>query len=162
MRVNSIQNKNSQSFGMAFRLKGSGAKQLAEKFHAYSDPKIAEQSFIKDYIKPLQKLSTDFVYDGENLIVHDVQHGRVFNVLDSSPIVSSYKNATKVDYPIKDLNSNAKAYTVFYPNGKNPEIIGEGLNTKFAMAKEIGKDLEGQNLSETVQETASRLQNLFG
>ena len=52
------QNNNSQSFGMAFKVTGSGSKKLAQKFHSYSDPMLAEKHFIQDIGEPLQKLKS--------------------------------------------------------------------------------------------------------
>lgn len=45
---------------MAFRVNGyKGAKALAEKFHSFSDPAVAEKYFVKDVVKPLEKVKSD-------------------------------------------------------------------------------------------------------
>ncbi len=59
---------NNQSF-TGFRLKGNGAKALAEKF--VSNPEY-EKTFTRRIINPLKKINTDVIYDGEDVFVKNI------------------------------------------------------------------------------------------
>ena len=70
--MNIQQTNSSPAFGMAFHLTDyKAAKRLAQKFHGYSDPNYAEARFVKDVVKPLEKVKSEVLYDGNDVIVID-------------------------------------------------------------------------------------------
>ena len=166
MRINNVQN--GQNFGMAFKLKGNGALNLAERFHMHSDPKVAEKAFVDKFISPLQKLKSDVIYDGSHVVVHDAMSAKAYEVLDKNPTVGKYLDKTTINYDVKSIgvNKDQNSYGKLYGDDKKlPDISSlknEGLERKLLIAREIAEDLDSKIPNvETPKDTASRLKNLF-
>ena len=62
MNITPVQN-NSQSFGMAFKLKGDGAKKLATFLEEVAPS--TSNHVMEDLIKPIHPLKTNVIYDGQ-------------------------------------------------------------------------------------------------
>lgn len=166
MKVNGVHN--GQNFGMAFKLKGDGAINLAARFHSYSDPKIAEKAFVDKFISPLQKLKSDVVYDGSHVVVHDAMSAKAFEVLDKDPNIGKYLDKTTISYDVKSIgvNVDSNSYMKLYGDTKDvPDISSlknDELERKLLIAKEIAEDLDSKIPTiETQKDTASRLKNVF-
>ena len=148
MNVSPVQNNNSQSFGMAFRLKGDGAKKLATLLE---DVNSKEASHITDdLIKPIHELKTaDVIYDGKDVTITPVRTFKssfedfdVLVVSDKKPGVSNYMNRSSVKYYVgKD-----DYCVVDYPERKELSSLEEktSLGQKFLNAREIVKDMDKQ------------------
>ena len=157
MNVSPVQNNNSQSFGMAFKLKGDGAKKLATLLE---DVNSKEASHITDdLIKPILELKTAdviydvfvffFIYDGKDVTITPVRTFKssfedfdVLVVSDKKPGVSNYMNRSSVKYYVgKD-----DYCVVDYPERKELSSLEEktSLGQKFLNAREIVKDMDKQ------------------
>lgn len=166
MRVSNVQY--GQNFGMAFKLKGMGADALAEHFHSFSDPKVAEKAFVKEFVEPLKKLKSDVIYDGSNVVVHDSKSAKAFEILDAKPNTSAYKGKTTMDYEVKALGvrGNRDSYSILYGNEKDlpdsSKFEFPGFERQLAIAKEIAADLDRHIPTvESQKDTANRLKNLY-
>lgn len=133
MNVTPVQNNNSQSFGMAFKLKGDGARKLAtllEETNAATNKRVME-----DLIAPIHSLKTEVVYDGKNVSVG----GRVVSERCPAPMPGSdYKD---LQYVLED----GKVYHVIYDSPKNNLLDvyeGNPLMQKLFNAREIAKDMD--------------------
>lgn len=173
MNVNPVQN-NSQSFGMALRLKDDAAKKIAESFYQLRDPKFARDCFIKHIADPIQQLKTDVIYDGKKVLVLDKND--VIEVLDNNkspylPFSDDGKRTMKFHIA---RNGKPEIYAVPMPKHEFTFALTTGDELKLMAAREIGKDLDIKALKlsekefETAQkqnkinETAKYLQDLFG
>lgn len=67
MNVTPVQNNNSQSFGMAFKLKGDGAKKLATALEEVSSEHAPR--FEKNVLDKIHASKTDVIYDGKDVII---------------------------------------------------------------------------------------------
>ena len=166
MNVNLIQSNSTQSFGMAFRVKGDGAKKLAETF---VDAPNTEKYVMKNIIKPIQDLKTEVIFDGENAVVKTAS-GREIDVFPKEPVAMP-NNAKDIQYVTGD-----GVYQVVYSRPKNiASIRTQDPTVKMLFnAKEIAKDIDAKmvekaytktkNLSreEQIEQKAKQLQDLFG
>ncbi len=162
MRVNSVQN--SQNFGMAFRLNGEGAKKLAEKFHNFSDPGIAESYFVKNFVKPVEKFKSEVIYDGKDVFVRDHLTADIYQVANKKPLV----DGASVFYSVKNKAKNDMLFKVDYwtkedvPNLKEMSSTND-METRLNYAKEIVKEMgKKEHTVETTEETAERLNKIYG
>ena len=181
------QNNGFQSFGMAFKVNANGAKKLAENFHSYSDPMIAEKYFMQDIGEPLKKLKSKVTYDGERVFVENESGTKLYEVLDNnrncmepfSPAESDYR---RIGFHVKEKGSDAvSVYNIDYsePQNKisglsNTLALTSDDQLKLLCAKEIATDLDriaakqsqetyANNLKEkAINETANRLSEIFG
>ncbi len=165
MQVNGV--NSTPNFGMSFRLKGSGAYSLAHKFHCFSDPKIAEAHFAKDYIKPLEKLKSEIIYDGRSVIIQDPNHASAIEVLDKAPEIKPFKDMFSAHFYTKSIGlENDTGYHVKLYKNKEDIPDFERLSApekQLKIAKEIGEELDkfGTKSVESTQDTARRLENLY-
>ncbi len=162
MRVNSIQN--SQNFGMAFRVNAEGAKKLAEKFHGFSDPRIAEADFVKRFVKPVEHFKSEVIYDGKDVFVRDHKTADIYEVASGKPLVDD----TAVFYPVKNKAKNDLLFKVeYYSKDRVPDIKkmsdSNDMETRLNYAKEIMREIGfHDNTVESVEETAERLNKIYG
>lgn len=159
MRVENVQS--GQNFGMAFKLKGDGAKKLAEKFHSYSDPSIAEESFVKKFVKPVEKFKSEVIYDGKDVFVKDHETSDIYKVMDEvKPVV----DGSSAYYSVRNKVNNDLLFRVeYFDAGKVPEILAENaVEKKLKYAMEIIKEMgRKEKKYETKEETAGRLAKLY-
>lgn len=138
MNVSPVQN-NSQSFGMAFKLKGDGAKKLAT-FLEEANP-ATNKYLMEDLIKPINELkTTDVVYDGKKVLINGKPF---FSVSDCRPEVFpglktliSYSFEDGSDYWVKykyDVSQNLRDFPKSHP-----------LLRKLFNAREIAKDIDAK------------------
>ena len=149
MNISPVQNNNSQSFGMAFRLKGNGAKELATLLEEIGP---SEASHItEDLIKPIHELKTaDVIYDGRDVTIKQINNlkssswddDEVLVVSDKMPDVTNYMNCSSVKYYV-DKDDYC---VVNYPGLKDLSSLGENtiLGQKLLNAREIVKDMDEQ------------------
>ncbi len=181
------QNNNSQSFGMALKISSDGAKKLAEKFHSYSDPMIAEKYFMQDIGEPINKLKSKVLYDGKRVIVEDEAGLKSYEVLDNNvgtmmPFSPKESNYRTIGFHVKEIGADeTSVYRVNYPEPQNKGgglsntlALASGDNLKLLCAREIATDMDKiaakqaeQAYTNTlkgkaVEETASRLAEIFG
>lgn len=154
---------NSQSFGMAFRINGyNGAKRLAQKIHGYNDPKLAEGFFVKDVVKPLEKIKSEVVYDGNDVFVIDGVTKDKYKVLYHGDYRLSKDNGVRSYY----VHSNGKEQTVDVPTS-NDEFYKPFSEDEFTAGVRIAAYLDSldwlrrQHATESVEETAGRLYSLY-
>ncbi len=165
MQVNGV--NSTPNFGMSFRLKGTGASSLAGKFHGFSDPKIAEAHFAKDYIKPLEKLKSEIIYDGRSVIIQDPHHASAIEVLDKAPEIKTFKDMFSARFYTKSIGlENDTGYHVKLYKNKEDIPDFERLSAperQLKIAKEIGEQLDnsGTRTTESLQDTANRLKDLY-
>lgn len=166
MNINPVQNNNSQSFGMAFKLKGDGAKRLATLLEE-TNP-ATNKHIMDDLIAPINSLKTEVVYDGENVIVGALK------VSDTSPVgmPGTYKH--DLQYPI---DNGKHVYHVWYKEPKKRLIDvyeAHPLMQKLFNAREIAKDMDAKAAQKAynvqmaaekqarIDEEAKKLQDMFG
>ena len=149
MNVSPVQNNNSQSFGMAFRLKGDGAKKLATLLDEVAS---SEASHItEDLIKPIHELKTaDVIYDGKDVSIKQLNYkpslfgadDEVLVVSDKRPSVSNYDNSSSVKYYVGENDY----LLVNYPKRQELSSLEENteLGQKLLNAREIIKDMDKQ------------------
>lgn len=165
MKVNGVQS--TPNFGMSFRLKGSGANNLACKFHSFSDPQIAEAHFVKDYIKPLQKLKSEVIYDGRSVIIQDPYHASAIEVLDKPPVIEEYKGSIFAKFKAKFIgveNDRDEFLKIYAKKEDIPDFERlQSPERQLRIAREIGEALDdfGKPVVETTQDTTRRLENLY-
>ena len=140
----SIQKTNcSPAFGMAFRVNGyKGAKALAEKFHSFSDPAVAEKYFVKDVVKPLEKVKSDVLFDGTDVFVIDGYTKDKYKLLNEMPV----KTDKAVKYPVQHEGKKT-TFDIFH-NG----TVDEVQTDKF----KIGVKIAELNLSESLCQKAPK------
>lgn len=177
MNVNTVQNNNSQSFGMAFRLKGDGAKQLATHLESVG-PKEASY-IIEDLIKPIHELKTvDVIYDGSSsvLIKNIAKDNSTWEVIDKAPSPDTTNHSVR--YPIRDISRDGliKDLIINYSSYKPLSDLNKNshFEQRLLNAREIAKELDRQNAlkaheAQQVAERAARieakakeLQDLYG
>ncbi len=148
MNISPVQNNNSQSFGMAFRLKGDGAKKLATLLEEVNSKEASH--ITDDLIKPIHELKTaDVIYDGKDVTITPVRTFKssfedfdVLVVSDKKPGVSNYMNRSSVKYYVgKD-----DYCVVDYTERKELSSLEEktSLGQKLLNAREIVKDMDKQ------------------
>ena len=179
MNVSSVQNNNSQSFGMALKLKGNGAKKLAESFHDAKAPKTAEKIFMEEIAEPIQRLKSEVIYDGKRVLVKDANNPD--NVLE---VLSSNRDSFHMDedfsllYAHVNKDGAGKKYKIHYDSNFD-QVYDElyshsGNDLKFRIAREIARDMDAKAAQNaysasrsaeeqaSIDETAKKLQDLFG
>ena len=181
MNINTVQYNNNQSFGMSFKLKGNGAEKIAKSFSNCKNVENAEKYFMDYIAKPIQKLKSEVIYDGEKVFVKAHNSEKTIEVLDDGlnghiPWVSS--DFRSINFNIK--SDDAYAYSVLYgePQNKVDGIINilelsSGDELKLICAREIAKDMDAvaakkayEIQSETakemfIKEKTQQLQELF-
>lgn len=156
MNIVPVQNNNSQSFGMAFKLKGDGAKKLATVLDEIS-PDYASR-FEKSVLDKIHTSKTPVIYDGENVIIH-TSKGVVYNrpcsgeefmhliVSDKIPVAIPNTNDKLLQY----IANEGNVQHIFKINYDKPQkymnvaggvITGHPLMQKLFNAKEILKVLD--------------------
>lgn len=148
MNVSPVQNNNSQSFGMAFKLKGDGAKKLATLLEEVNSKEASH--ITEDLIKPIHELKTaDVIYDGKDVTITPVRTFKssfedfdVLVVSDKKPGVSNYMNRSSVKYYV-DKDDYC---VVDYTERKELSSLEEktSLGQKLLNAREIVKDMDKQ------------------
>lgn len=163
MNITPVQN-NSQSFGMAFKLKGDGAKKLAAFLEETNS--ATNRHVMEDLIKPINALKTEVVYDGRNVLI-----GK--NSVSERLPVAAGSNGTILKYR---LNGGSDVYHIIYdvPQGLVNIHERHPFMQQLFNAKEIAKDIDRiaakqayktQKIADKdarIEEKAKELQNLFG
>lgn len=174
MNISSVQN-NSQSFGMSLSLIKRGPENLAAKFHNSRVPEFREDKFTHEVINAVKDLKSKLIYDGSKVFVKPANH------LDGDVVEITLSNKAKASASDKGrfglLSNNARWENNHYQSmdEEDMELLG-----KFKKARDLAvfydkKEAErvasrNQFLSqytngrpqESVEETANRLQNLYG
>ncbi len=143
----------SPAFGMAFRVNNyKGAKALAEKFHSFSDPVVAEKAFVKEVVKPLEKVKSDVLFDGTDVFVIDGYTKDKYKLLDEMPVTHN----NTVMYPVQHEGKNT-TFDVY--KGADEEVPKD----KFKIGVKIAEFIESfrKPLVESTEETAGRLYSLY-
>lgn len=163
MNITPVQN-NSQSFGMAFKLKGDGAKKLATFLEEVAPS--TSNHVMEDLIKPIHPLKTNVIYDGQDVIVAGKK------VSDKAPVAMPGTDYKDLQYLLGD-----DVYHVKYAVPKNKLIdvyTGHPLTQTLFNAKEIAKDMDVKAATQTyeaqvtagkqtrIEESAKKLQDLYG
>lgn len=177
MNVSPVQNNNSQSFGMAFKLKGDGAKKLATLLEEVNSKEAYH--ITEDLIKPIHSSKTaDVIYDGKDVTINPIKnlkssswdYDEVMAVSDKKP---TYMYASTAKYDLSDSND---FIMVDYPERKELSSLEEktSLGQKLLNAREIVQDMdkraakeayEAQQLAEKkarIDAKAKELQDLYG
>ena len=106
--------QNNQSFGMAFRLQGNGAKKMATSIVESKVPQTTNDFFVNQIIEPIQKLKSEVIYDGEKVLVKNEelkktlqlwQEHNIFNE-DIIEAVEKYLGITEVENYDEDEDYN--------------------------------------------------------
>ena len=180
------QNNNSQSFGMALKLRGNAARNLAEDFASCTNPKQAEEYFINHIAKPIEDLKSKVLYDGKRVIVEDETGLKAYEVLDNNvspmmPFQPKESHFRQIGFHVKEIGAdNVSVYTVNYRAPQNRGgisstlALSRGDELKLLCAKEIGKDLDriaAENAQKAysdtakqkaIEETTDKLNKMFG
>lgn len=182
MDITSVQNN--QSFGMAFRLQGNGAKKIATSIVESKEPKAIEDFFVRQIADPIQKLKSEVIYDGEKVLVknEELKKGSVIEVLDDNhsgfrPFSPQEARFREFGFHV-NVDGERRVYTIRYPEQNrslnNSLVMLDGDDCKLVCAREIAKDLDAQlakktyeaetarEKAETIQNTANKLLNLYG
>lgn len=183
MNVSPVQNNNSQSFGMAFHLKGDGAKKLATLLDDVNP--VSKKHIMEDLIYPIRGLKSKVTYDGNRVTVEPPEGFKITELSDLKFDNEEFI-ATTGDRPYCSTGSTqyvsfpvgvGRRYDVKYPN--NVEDISRfaeplSLSQKLLSAREIAKDLDSRAAKKAyensakalkqarVDELAKKLQDLFG
>lgn len=188
MNVTPTQN-NSQSFGMAYRMKGDASKRIAEEILEFSFPKIEQDYFVNKLAKPLRELTTEVIADGEKVFIEHPVTKQRYEVLDHSPWQTKNSNCKEIHYPLS-LVKNPKLegigevyapHAVQYSESQNigkpawdAAFVYKGMMRKHIVALEVAKDFDRiaaakaqDAAAKTSHNTetnkiASKLQELFG
>ena len=160
MRVNSVQNE--PKFGMAFRVNAEGAKKLAEKFHGFSDPRIAEADFAKCFVKPVENFKSYVIYDGKDVFVRDHLTGDIYQVMKDKPLIDSDTDSA-LYYQLKNKAKHDSFIRVEYFKSDNfPDLhniqSADDVEIKLSYAKEIVKEMD----RESIEDTTARLNKIYG
>lgn len=164
MNITPVQN-NSQSFGMAFKLKGDGAKKLAAFLEETNS--ATNRHVMEDLIKPINALKTEVVYDGRDVLIGQD------SVSECLPVAMPGSNNKILRYR---LNGGSDVYHIIYdvPQGLVNIYERHPFMQQLFNAKEIAKDMgkisaaqayKTQQAAEKqarIEETAKKLQDLFG
>lgn len=102
MNIRPVQN-NSQSFGMAFKLKGDGAKKLAAFLEETNS--ATNRHVMEDLIKPINALKTEVVYDGRDVLIGQD------SVSECLPVAMPGSNNRILRYR---LNGGSDVYHIIY------------------------------------------------
>lgn len=169
MNVTPVQNNNSQSFGMAFKLKNNGARNLAAALEATTSEYASK--FEKDVLGKIHASKTDVIYDGENVIIKanskDV-YGNSWHpekitdliVSDQIPVLVPSTNQKILQYTAKDNYAAPHVFKVCYDNPQNILDVSKhnSLMQKLFNAKEIIKRLEADaaNRAYKTEQAAAR------
>lgn len=153
--MNIQRTSSSPAFGMAFRLSNyKAAKALAQKFHSYSDPAVAEKYFVKDVVKPLENVKSDVLYDGNDVFVIDGFTKDKYKLLDAFSTSNGNRNSYMVE------QNGIKSKLDIYGDDKSyAPMVEDKFTTGVRIAKFL--DFLRKPGSETVDETAGRLFSLF-
>ena len=183
MNISPVQNNNSQSFGMAFHLRGNGAKKLAETFNNTSDPDAVTRYFMERVAEPIQKLKSEVLYDGDKVLVKDTANsGDIVEILDTNyGTMRPFSDSRKSLCMHVNMHGENDIYRIFYPVSENEfsrlsyELaLAQGDDLKLRLAREIAKDMDKKAAQKTydaaqkaakqarVDELAKNLQDLFG
>lgn len=163
MNITPVQN-NSQSFGMAFKLKGDGAKKLAAFLEETNS--ATNRHVMEDLIKPINALKTEVVYDGRDVLI-----GK--NSVSERLPVAAGSNGTILKYR---LNGGSDVYHIIYdvPQGLVNIHERHPFMQQLFNAKEIAKDMDrvaAQKAYEAqqaavkqvcIEKAAKKLQDLYG
>lgn len=165
MNVSPVQNNTSQSFGMAFKLKGDGARKLATFLEETNS--ATNKHVMEDLIAPINSLKTEVVYDGENVMIDKL------SVSERLPVAMPNTNNKDLQYV---LDGGEYVYHVIYNNPQMFLDVAEShpLMQKLFNAREIAKDVDAKAAQKAYQtqmttekeariaEKAKKLQDLFG
>ena len=160
MNIRPVQN-NSQSFGMAFKLKGDGAKKLAAFLEETNS--ATNRHVMEDLIKPINEV----VYDGRDVLIGQD------SVSECLPVAMPGSNNRILRYR---LNGGSDVYHIIYdvPQGLVNIHERHPFMQQLFNAKEIAKDMGKISAAEAyktqqaaekqarIEETAKKLQDLFG
>lgn len=160
MNISSIQNNYSQTFGMGFRLKGNGAKKLAENFNNSCNPVEAEKRFNSLIIEPLKKVKSEVICDGENVFVKSPNND-MYKVLAGNCI----QRDKKISYPVKNEKGVKGFFDVEYQkrtDKPNHSVPVHELEEKIIYAAEIAKEMDKISAnSEAGGKIANRFKDIF-
>lgn len=166
MNINPVQNNNSQSFGMAFKLKGDGAKRLATLLEE-TNP-ATNKHIMDDLIAPINSLKTEVVYDGKDVMIYGL------SVSKRPPVAMPRTNKTDLQYV---LDNGEHVYHIKYkkPQKKFVDFCeAHPLIQKLFNAREIAKDMDAKAAQKAynvkmaaekqarIDEEAKKLQDMFG
>ncbi len=166
MNVSPVQNNTSQSFGMAFRLKGDGAKKLAT-FLEETSP-VTNKRVMEDLIAPINSLKTEVVYDGKNVLIDGC------SVSERCPVAMPNTNNRDLQYLLNDgedvVHIKYKEPKTFLLDVYEPYPLMQKLFNAREIAKEIDarsaqKAYQTQMIAEKearIADKAQQLQVLFG
>lgn len=176
--------QNNQSFGMAFRLQGNGAKKMATSIVESKVPQTTNDFFVNQIIEPIQKLKSEVIYDGEKVLVknEELKKDSVIEVLDNNMwgyIPFSPQNARFMEFGFHvNIDGKECVYKIQYPERNqalnNELVLLDGDDCKLLCAREIAKDLDAQlakktyaqeaarEKAETIKNIANKLQELYG
>lgn len=187
-----VQNNNYQSFGMAYRMKGDAAKNIAKEIYAGFNPEALEKYFTNNIAKPLKELTTEVIADGDKVIIEHPVTKQEFEVLNTIPLFLRESNGREVIYPLKEvkygqIGGEYVPYSIYYSKSQDKigapawaSLIYEGMLRKHIIALEVAKDMDKKStkfakgayealqkekarIQETnINNTASKLQDLFG
>lgn len=150
MNITPMQN-NSQSFGMAFRLKGDGAKKLATLLY---DVNTEQASHItEELIKRIHASNTDVIYDGKDVIIkassefvpgmyRKGEEPRIVDLVvsDKAPVVD---NKNFWQYQVNGGSTIFKRqYLKNCPSLQPPRLEPEAISQQLSNAKEIVRYLD--------------------
>ena len=173
MHISPVQN-NSQSFGMSFSLIERGSNNLAGKFHHSRVPEFCEDIFTKEIIDAVKHLKSKVIYDGSDVFVKPANKldGDVVKIKLSNSAKASandkarlgvlsdnasenihYQSLDEKDMELLDKFKQAKDLAVFYDK-KEAERV--------ASYNQFIRQFTGGAPQESIDETAIRLQNLYG
>lgn len=189
MNISPVQNNNSQSFGMAFHLKGNGAKKLATVIEETNS--IPQQKHIMNEILGVIKdLKSKVTYDGATVSIEPPGGYRIADLTDLKlENKSSRAIATSYERPYSGTTPDPKVvsfvvydgygpirYDIQYPNDVNISQFKESdpLLQKLLNAREVAKDLDKKAAQKAyedsvnaakqarIDERTKELQDLFG
>lgn len=164
MNVTPVQN-NSQSFGMAFKLKGEGAKKLATFMDEVNS--ATNKHLIEDLIEPIHALKTEVVYDGKYVLIGQN------SVSERCPVAMPDTDCKDLQY---SLDGGEYVYHIIYEKPQKSLNVVEAhpFMQQLFNAREIAKDVDRiaakqayktQQISEKearIEASAKKLQDLYG
>lgn len=153
MNVTPVQNNNTQSFGMAFKLKGDGAKKLATALEEVSSDYASR--FEKDVLGKIHASKTDVIYDGKDVTIKAnsadlFSYGKPNNTTDllvfaKIPVAMPNSDCKVLQYVAKDGNAE-HVFKVAYDKPQKFIDVEEvnPLMQKLFNAREILKALDAR------------------